>query len=210
MLENNQDPDSLDHTQNYMNIHQDITILKNASTIQSSQIQSPQVIIRKSNSLYYYLYFFILFSIFFLLYINYLKTNTAYEDNLNYKNLRPRSICKDYMNDLSKCLNTTVTNIKNNPKLIKVNNFTYKYNTNIICKEQNDNLQLCFDKTFLFSQKCQLYLNELYLCKKNNINKINNGINNNDELINKCISSGLMNCHKAYSIVNISKVFDDL
>lgn len=221
MMENISDQESLEHAHNPNEIQHDITILKNASLMHSNQ--SSQVVIRKSNAIYYYLYFTILFSIFFLFYINYLKTNNAYEENITYINLKSSTICNSYIHDLSKCLNNTVTNNKNASKLIKVNNNTYQYDTSKICKLENDKMQLCFDKVYFFSQKCQIYLNEFAQCKKNlfekrdnlkniNDNKNNNNANGNEngKLFYQCLTQGLMNCHRAYPIVNISKVFDDL
>ena len=166
--------------------------VKEVSVIQS---KDKQVTKKKTNEKYMILYFLTLIFIYFLFFINYLKTNNWYEENRHYINLRPISICNYYIKNLEKCLNET----QKSASMLKKEGDVYVYDTKLICKDDNDKLQSCFDKVHSFSQKCQIYLNDLYLCK-----------NQTGSNINKCLNSNLINCWRAYNIVNITKVYEDL
>ena len=195
MLENQDGQDSLDVTNNAMNIENRDKNLNESKKV--SVFQSKNILIneKSSSAKYYYLYCSVLIVIFFLFYLNYLQTSTWYEDHQHYVNLRPIKICTDYMKKLEKCLNDTQNSAEN----LKKENGIYTYDTKTICKNENDKLQTCFDKVYSFSQKCQIYLNELYLCK-----------NNTGSSFEKCISNNLKSCWKTYNEVNLTKVYDEL
>ena len=89
--------------------------------------------------------------------------------------------------------------IHKSASMLKKEGDIYVYDTKLICKEDNDKLQSCFDKVHSFSQRCQIYLNDLYLCK----NKTGNDIN-------KCLNNNLFNCWRPYNVINITKVYEDL
>ena len=187
----NENP-NLELSNNGMINNSNSNIFKEVSVIQS---KDRQVVNKKSNGKYFLFYFFTLLFIYFLFFINYLKTNNWYEENRHYINLRPISICANYIQNLEICLNETQ---KKASMLIKEGD-SYVYNTKLICKEDNDKLQTCFDRVYLFSQRCQIYLNDLFLCKHKNENKIS-----------KCLNDNLINCWRSYNIINITKVYDDL
>ena len=149
----------------------------------------------KASGKNFIIYICIISSIYLLFFINYLKTNNWYEENQHYINLKPITLCSEYITNLESCLNETQRGAAN----IKKEGDYYVYDTKVICKDDNDKLQSCFDKVHSFSQRCQIYLNDLYLCKNKTGNKIENCINNN-----------IYNCWRAYSIINISKVYDEL
>ena len=165
---------------------------KEVSVIQSKDRQN---INKQSSEKYLYFYFSALIFIYVLLFINYLMTNNWYEENRHYINLRPIIICDDYIHNLEKCLNDT----QKSASMLKKEGDIYVYDTKLICKDDNDKLQACFDKVHSFSQRCQIYLNDLYLCK----NKTGNNIN-------KCLNNNLFNCWRPYNVINITKVYKDL
>ena len=164
----------------------------NMPSIQSKQ-KPPRK--KKSNAFYYIFYLSIIISIYVLFFINYLKTKNWYEENTHYINLRPISICQNYIKSFENCLNSS----QKSTLLLKKEGNNYIYDTKIICKEYNDKLQGCFDNVHHFSQRCQLYLNELDLCK-----------NKYGKEIKKCLTNNLISCWKAYNFINITKVFEDL
>ena len=188
MIENH----NLDYSNNGMLNNQNINAFKEVSVIHSKE---KQINSKKSSEKYFISYFSTLIFIYILFFINYLKTNNWYEENRHYINLRPISICNDYIKNLEKCLNET----QKSASMLKKEGDIYVYDTKLICKEENDKLQTCFDKVHSFSQRCQIYLNDLFLCK----NKTGNGIN-------KCLNSNLINCWRSYNVINITKVFEDL
>ena len=149
-----------------------------------------------SQALNYMFYFAFIIIIYFLFFVNFLKTNKWYEENTHYINLNPFSICENYILNFEICINET----QKSSVLLKTEGDKYSYDTKVICKEKNDKLQFCFDNVHLFSQRCQMYLNELYLCKKK--------YGNNDN--KKCFKNNLINCWRPYNIINISSVYDDL
>ena len=53
----------------------------------------------------------------------------------------------------------------------------YVYDTKLICKDDNDKLQSCFDKVHSFRQRCQIYLNDFFLCKNKTGSNIKKCIN---------------------------------
>ena len=188
MIENN----NLDLSNNGISNNQNQNSFKEVSVIQSKEKDSKS---KKSGGKYFIIYISAILVIDILFFINYLKTNNWYEENRHYINLRPFSICSEYITNLEKCLNDTQKSADN---LIREGDY-YVYDTKLICKDDNDKLQSCFDKVHSFSQRCQIYLNDLYLCK----NKTGNSIN-------KCINNNIINCWRAYDIINISKVYDEL
>ena len=188
MIENH----NLDYSNNGMLNNPNNNAFKEVSVIQSKE---KQIINKKSSEKYFIFYFFTLIFIYVLFFINYLKTNNWYEENRHYINLRPIVICDEYIKNLEKCLNETQKSAAN----LKKEGDIYVYDTKSICKEDNDKLQTCFDKVHAFSQRCQIYLNDLYLCK-----------NKTGSEIKTCLNSNLINCWRAFSVINITKVYDDL
>ena len=147
------------------------------------------------HALYYIFYLIIIISIYILFFINYLKTNNWYEENMHYINLRPISICENYIKKSEACLKEA----QKSSSLLQKQGDKYIFDSTIICKEDNDKLQMCLDNVNLFSQRCQMYLNELYLCKTNG------------KEINKCLNNkNLIICLNNFNFVNITKVFEDL
>ncbi len=189
MIENNNNFD-LSNNGILNNPHQNS--FKEVSVIQSKESTIKSV---KASGKNFIIYISIISSIYLLFFINYLKTNNWYEENQHYINLKPITLCSEYITNLESCLNETQRGAAN----IKKEGDYYVYDTKVICKDDNDKLQSCFDKVHSFSQRCQIYLNDLYLCKNKTGNKIENCINNN-----------IYNCWRAYSIINISKVYDEL
>ena len=147
------------------------------------------------HALYYIAYMIIIISIYVLFFINYLKTNNWYKDNIHYINLNPISICENYIKKSEACLKDTQ---KKSSNVIKKQGDKYVFDSAIICKEDNDKLQICIDSVNLFREGCQIYLNELSLCK------------NNGKQLNNCMNKNIANCLKAFNYVNITKVFEDL
>ena len=165
---------------------------KEVSVIQSKEKETKM---KKSSAKNFIIYISIIIFIYILFFINYLKTNNWYEENRRYINLRPFTICSEYITNLEYCLNETQKSATN----LKKEGDVYVYDTKLICKDDNDKLQSCFDKVHSFSQRCQIYLNDLFLCK-----------NKTGSNFNKCINNNLINCWRAYNIINISKVYDEL
>ena len=188
MIENN----NLELSNNGSINNQNQNSFKEVSVIQSKESDSNS---KKSSLKNFVLYISIIVIIYILLFINYLKTNNWYEENLHFINLQPISICGDYMKNLEKCIN----NIQKSASMIKREGSNYVYDTKLICQEENNRLQSCFDKVHLFSQRCQIYLNDLYICK-----------NKKKESLSKCINNNLINCWRTYNIINITKVYEDL
>ena len=188
MIENN----NLESSNNGILNNPNQNSFKEVSVIQSKEKESKS---KNSSAKYFLIYIAVLISIYILLFINYLKTNNWYEENRHYINLRPFTICNEYITNLENCLNETQKSANN----LKKEGDMFVYDTKLICKDDNDKLQSCFDKVHSFSQRCQIYLNDLYLCK-----------NQTGSDINKCINSNLINCWRAYNIINISKVYDEL
>ena len=189
----NENNNSLDFSNNneVMN-NQNLNGFKKLTVINSNGKSSKSKI---SHSLQFIPYFCIIIFVYILFFINYLKTNKSYEENIHYINLSPISICHNYIKNFEICLNDS----QKSASMLKKEGNKYFYDTTVICKKENDKLQLCFDKVQLFSQKCQIYLNDLYLCK----NKYKNSIKN-------CLNSNLIGCWKNYNIIDIIKVYDDL
>ena len=188
MIENN----NLESSNNGILNNQSQSSFKEVSVIQSKDKESK---IKNSSGKYFIIYISIIIFIYILFFINYLKTNNWYEENRHYINLRPFKICSDYITNLENCLNETQRTATN----LKQEGGAYVYDTKLICKDDNDKLQSCFDKVHSFSQRCQIYLNDLFLCK-----------NQTGNSINKCINSNLINCWRAYNVINISKVYEEL
>ena len=172
--------------------NQNNNIFNEVSVIQSKEKQIKN---KKGSGKYFVMYIFVLIAIYAIFFINYLKTNNWYEENRHYINLKPMTICDDYIKNLEKCLKET----QKSASMLKKEGDVYVYDTKLICKEDNDKLKSCFDKVHAFSQRCQIYLNDLYLCK----NKTGNEIS-------KCLNNNIINCWRAYNIINITKVFEDL
>ena len=196
---NNNDNNSLDLSDNEeINEERKQNSLKDA---QASSIQPQKKLSKnknknkKSHAFYYIFYLSIIVFIYVLLFINYLKTNNWYEENTHYINLKPISICENYIKGFQNCLNIS----QKSTSLIKKDGDKYIYDTKIICKEFNDKLQNCLDSVHSFNQRCQLYLNELYLCK------IKKGKN-----INDCLNNDLINCWRIFNLINITKVYEEL
>ena len=188
MIENN----NLDLSNNGILNNQNQNSFKEVSVIQS---KDKQIINRKTSEKYFILYISVIIIIYILFFINYLKTNNWYEENRHYINLRPFTICNEYISNLENCLNET----QKSASMLKKEGDNYVYDTKLICKDDNDKLQTCFDKVHSFSQRCQIYLNDLFLCK-----------NTTGSNIKKCINNNLINCWRAYNIINITKVYDEL
>ena len=188
MIENN----NIESSNNGILNNPNQSIFKEVSVIQSKDSQKQNI---KSTEKYLFYYFAVIIFIYILFFINYLKTSNWYEENRHYINLRPISICDDYIKNLEKCLNDT----QKSASMLKKEGDFYVYDTKLICKEDNDKLQNCFDKVHLLSQRCQIYLNDVYLCK-----------NQTGSSIDKCLNNNLINCWKAYNLVNITKVYEDL
>ena len=165
---------------------------KEVSVIQS---KDKQIINKKTSEKYLILYFLVIIFIYVLFFINYLKTSNWYEENRHYINLRPISICDEYIKSLEQCLKEKQKSVS----MLKKEGDVYVYDTKLICKDDNDKLQTCFDKVHAFSQRCQIYLNDLYLCK-----------NKTGSEFKKCLNNNLINCWRSYSVINITKVYDDL
>ena len=149
-----------------------------------------------SQIFHYIFYFSVIILIYALFFVNYLKTNKWYEENTHYINLNPFSICDNYIKGFEKCLNKSIKSINMLKK--EGDKYTYVNDTNTICKEYNDLLQICIDDVHIFSTKCQRHLNELYLCK------------NKGKELKKCLNNNFLSCSKVFNIINVSKVFDDL
>ncbi len=188
MIENN----NLDLSNNGILNNPNQNSFKEVSVIQSKEKESKS---KKVSGKYFIFYVSVIIMIYILLFINYLKTNNWYEENRHYINLRPISICDEYIKNLEKCLNDT----QKSASMLKKEGDVYVYDTKLICKDDNDKLQSCFDKVHSFSQRCQIYLNDLFLCK-----------NQTGNSINKCINSNLINCWRAYNVINISKLYEEL
>ena len=172
--------------------NQNNNIFNEVSVIQSKEKQIKN---KKGNGKYFVIYIFVLIAIYAVFFINYLKTNNWYEENRHYINLRPFSICSEYISNLENCLNET----QKTATMLKKEGDNYVYDTKLICKDDNDKLQSCFDKVHSFSQRCQIYLNDFFLCK-----------NKTGSNIKKCINNNLINCWRAYNIINITKVYEEL
>ena len=188
MIENN----NLDLSNNGILNNPNQNSFKEVSVIQSKEKESKS---KKTTGKYFIIYISTIIFIYFLFFINYLKTNNWYEENRHYINLRPFTICSEYISNLEKCLNETQKGVS----MLKKEGDYYVYDTKLICKEDNDKLQSCYDKVHSFSQRCQIYLNDLYICKNQTGSDYKNCINNN-----------IINCWRAYNIINISKVYDEL
>ena len=100
MIENH----NLEFSNNGMLNNRNTNSFKEVSVIQS---KDRQIMSKKTNEKYFIFYFSTLIFIYILFFINYLKTNNWYEENRHYINLRPISICDDYIKNLEKCLNET-------------------------------------------------------------------------------------------------------
>ena len=188
MIENN----NLDLSNNGILNNPNQNNFKEVSVIQSKDKESKS---KKASGKYFIIYISTIIFIYFLFFINYLKTNNWYEENRHYINLRPISICDEYIKNLEKCLNET----QKSAAMLKKEGDVYVYDTKLICKDDNDKLQTCFDKVHSFSQRCQIYLNDMFLCK----NKTGNEID-------KCLNNNLFNCWRPYNVINITKVYEDL
>ena len=187
MIENQ----NLDFSHNGMLNNRNSNAFKEVSVIQSKE----KIINKKSSEKYFILYFSVIIFIYILFYINYLKTGNWYEENRHYINLRPISICNVYIQNLEKCINET----QKSAFMLRKDGEIYVYDTKLICREDNDRLQSCIDKVQSFSQRCQIYLNDLFLCK-----------NKTGSNINKCINTNMINCWRAYNVINMTKVYEDL
>ena len=188
MIENN----NIESSNNGMLNNPNQNTFKEVCVIQSKNREIDNT---KTTEKYLFYYFATIILIYILFFINYLKTSNWYEENRHYINLRPISICDDYIKNLEKCLNET----QKSASMLKKEGDYYVYDTKIICKDANEKLQNCFDKVHLFSQRCQIYLNDVYLCKNQTGSKIDTCLNNN-----------LVNCWNSYNIINITKVYEDL
>ena len=188
MIENN----NIDLSNNSIANNQSQNSFKEVSVIQSKEKETKT---KKSSAKNFIIYISVIIFIYILFFINYLKTNNWYEENRHYINLRPFTICNEYITNLESCLNETQKSATN----LKKEGDVYVYDTKLICKDDNDKLQSCFDKVHSFSQRCQIYLNDLFLCK-----------NKTGSSFNTCINNNLINCWRAYNIINISKVYDEL
>jgi len=189
MIENNNIDSSINGIINSKNSNS----FKEVSVIQSKE---KDIILKKtSTEKYFIIYSSVLILIYISFFINYLITNNWYEENRHYINLKPIYICSNYIEKLEQCLKEKQ---KSKADIKRVGDI-YMYDTKSICEEDNKNLQNCFDKVHSFSQVCQIYLNDLYLCK-----------NNSGNGLSKCLNNNLLNCWRAYNIINISKVFDDI
>ena len=146
------------------------------------------------HAFYYIFYMIIIISIYVLFFINYFKTHNWYEKNIKYINLSPLSICANYIKKSGDCLKDT----QKLSSSLKNLGDKYVFDSSTICKEENDKLQICMDNVNIFKEVCQIYLNELYLCK------------NNGKQLNNCLNKNLDNCMKTFNFVNITKVFEDL
>ena len=190
MIENN---NSLNYSDNEIIDNQDRQSqksFKKVSVVQSKEKPKTSF----SNVFHYIFYFSVIIFIYALFFVNFLKTNNWYEENTHYVNLRPISICNTYIQKFETCLNDS----KKSTNILKKEEDKYVYDTSTICKEYNDILQTCFDDVHSFSAKCQMHLNELYICK------------NKGNEIKKCLNNNLLSCLSPFSIINITKVFDDL
>ena len=167
---------------------------KSQNSHKKNQIKEKSSKFKIWHALYYIVYMIIIISIYVLFFINYLKTNNWYEENIHYINLNPISICENYIKKSEACLK----DIQKSSFFIKKQGDKYVFDSGIICKEDNDKLQICLDSVNVFREKCQIYLNELSLCK------------NNGKQLNKCLNKNLANCLKAFNFVNITKIFEDL
>ena len=188
MIENN----NLDMSNNGILNNPNQNSFKEVSVIQSKEKELKS---KKTSGKYFIFYITTILIIYILFFINYLKTNNWYEENRHYINLRPFSICSEYISNLEICLNET----QKSASMLKKEGDNYVYDTKLICKEDNDKLQSCFDKVHSFSQRCQIYLNDFFLCK-----------NKTGSSYQKCINNNLINCWRAYNVINISKVYDEL
>ncbi len=189
MIENNNPLNNSDN--NIINNNHNENLFKKESVIQTKEMPSKTNI---SHALYYIFYFSVIILVYALFFINYSKTNNWYEENTHYINLRPISICTGYIKKFEICLNES----KKSTNMLKREGDKYVYDTKTICKEDNDKLQTCFDDVHLFSQRCQIYLNELYLCK------------NKGNKIKACINNNLVSCWRPFNLVDINKVFEQL
>ena len=154
MIENN----NLDLSNNGIINNPNQNSFKEVSVIQSKEKESKS---KRVSGKYFIFYISIIITIYVLLFINYLKTNNWYEENRHYINLRPFSICSEYISNLENCLNET----QKTATMLKKEGDNYVYDTKLICKDDNDKLQSCFDKVHSFSQRCQIYLNDFFCAK---------------------------------------------
>ena len=100
MIENN----NLDLSNNGIINNPNQNSFKEVSVIQSKEKESKS---KKVSGKYFIFYVSVIILIYILLFINYLKTNNWYEENRHYINLRPFSICSEYISSLENCLNET-------------------------------------------------------------------------------------------------------
>ena len=188
-----------ENNNNSLNISNNDEIINNQS--QHSHNKNPIIHSKEKPSkfkvwhaLYYIFYMIIIISIYILFFINYLKTNNWYEENIHYINFNPISICDNYIQKSEACLK----DIQKSTSAVKKQGKVYVFDSTNICKEDNDKLQICLDNANLVRERCQLYLNELSICK------------NNGKQLNNCLHKNLANCLKDFNYVNITKVYEDL
>ena len=185
-----------EHNNSFDFINNDDGINENQKQISSkSGVEQKPIKKKNSHAFQYISYLSIIISIYIFFFINYLKTNKWYDENIHYISLRPLSICDNYIKNFEDCIEKS----QKTTSKTKRDGDKYIYDTNIICKEDNDKLQGCFDNVQEFTRKCQLYLNELSICK-----------NKNGKEKNDCLKHDLINCWKAFNLINITKVFDYL
>ena len=143
-----------------------------------------------TNNFQYQYIFYILFIllIYFGFYLNYLKTNNANDEKMEYFYLNPNKVCENNIQRFQRCL-------QNLGK--KLMDYKGELPLNYICKSENDKLQKCFDELRNFCHYCQIYLNELYDCK---LKSRGYGY--------ECIGGDALKCWNKYTTMNFSIIYE--
>ena len=104
-----------------------------------------------------------------ILIVNYLMTFDAFSEN-KIVYLDPNKVCKEFVFEFSQC----ITNKKE--MLVTANNtFNETYSSEEInCNLENEKLIYCFDNLKSFNRRCEIYLSEYYLCKRDSVKSDSN------------------------------------
>ena len=122
-----------------------------------------------------YFFFILLFLSIFVL--NYYYTKNSFDENRNII-IPAENICKNMIYNLAKC--------------IEEKSFSR-------CQNEKKNMENCYEDSFIFNQKCYIFINELELYyRKSNYKKDSKKIND--------LEKDLILCSSSYKHINIKEI----
>lgn len=111
-----------------------------------------------------FLYFLGMTLFVLILIVNYLITYDAFSEN-KIVYLDPNKVCKEFVFSFNECLSGKYQKLNNNNSTA---NDTEK-GVEMLCSVENERVLYCFDCLKGFNKRCEIYLSEYSLCRKNNL-----------------------------------------